>query len=196
MKKTEIEQKIAKKKDEIKNWKASKDIATEAIKDLTEDVTILEKNLADLALMARTYRGWQPSEISQKYWFINECGQIEERRYSATLRDDGIINHSLFGAFESIEEAEDVYEKHMAGEELKRLISIENAKQGWQVDWSGRQYNYYIESYDFDTEEISVDLVRFNKNLEDEFYFSEQSSNDEKFISKITYYWKELNGIA
>jgi len=196
MKKIEIEQKIAKKKDEIKNWKASKDIATEAIKDLTEDVIILEKDLADLTLMARTYRDWQPSEISQKYWFISECGEMEERRYSATPREEAIIKHSLLGVFQSGEEAEEVYEKHMAGEQLKRLISIENAEQGWQVSWSGGQNNYYLDAYDLDTKEVFLESARYEKSLEDELYFSRQSSEDEDFLNKIKSYWLMSIGIS
>lgn len=80
-------------------------------------------------------------------------------------------------------------------EQLKHLISLENIKQGFMVDWSGKQENCYIDAYEFETKRIFCDSRRYEQSQENELYFSEESAKDNDFINTITPFWLQSKGI-
>lgn len=166
MNKQEIKQKISKKKDEIKNWKASMSIASDSIKELVEDIYVLENELKILDNI-KIYEPILMEKISSKEI-------LTEDHIDYNLRVD----------------------RYNASEELKRLISIENAERRWKVDWSAKQDNYYIEAYEVGSEKVFVDSRRYERSQEDEFYFSLVSAEDKDFIDKITPFWLKAKGIV
>lgn len=87
-------------------------------------------------------------------------------------------------------------ERHNAGEELKKIISEENAKQGWKIDWKDeRQDKYNIMFYNHAYNDIHIASEDLAQAYENELYFSEQSSQDQNFIDKIKPLWLIWKGI-
>lgn len=166
MNKMEIEQKIVKNRGDIRNWTETKDRATEEISRLTKEISELKNELKEL----NKFKIYEPM-IVQK---IPLQKVFTEEHLDYNLRVD----------------------RYNANEELKRLISIENAKRRWKVDWSEKQDNYYIEAYEVGSEKVFVDSRRYERSQEDELYFSLVSAEDKDFIDKITPYWLKSKGIV
>jgi hypothetical protein len=86
--------------------------------------------------------------------------------------------------------------RHNAGEELKKLISEENAKQGWKVDWNDdTQSKFYLNGYFHKDKEVGISYCCYQQLFENELYFSEQSSQNQDFLEKIKPLWLRWKGI-
>jgi hypothetical protein len=166
MTKKEIEQKMAKNRGDIRSWTETKDRATEAISQLEKDMAWLKSELKEL----NRFKIYEPILIQK----IPLQKVFEEEHLDYNLRVD----------------------RYNANEELKRLISIENADRRWKVDWSEKQDNYYIEAYEVGSEKVFVDSRRYERSQEDELYFSLVSAEDKNFIDKITPFWLKAKGIS
>lgn len=87
-------------------------------------------------------------------------------------------------------------DRHNAGEELKKLISEENAKQGWKVDWEDEIQKKWFIYYDNVLKKVSLDFHNTDQYYENGMYFSYQSSKDQEFLGKTKPLWLKWKGIT
>lgn len=160
-------------KSSINNYKQDINSKQEKIQHLESELNLSNRRLADLEkqLVELEVEVYEPIYLSN----VGKC-------VYATEHEKYIDNKYI--------------ERHNAGEELKKLISEENAKQGWKVDWElDQQKKYFIIGYDYVERDIEVRWDDTFQAQENELYFSKQSLENQEFLDKIKPLWLKWKGI-
>lgn len=123
-----------------------------------------------------------------------QLAELEVEVYEPIYLSQSGHNYAITENGKSGSALEKYLDRHNAGEELKKLISEENQKQGWKVDWETTQDKYYLRYY-HDEPRLLVDGTIYLQSCENELYFSEQSSQDQDFLDKIKPLWLKSKGV-
>lgn len=134
--------------------------------------------------------------ITQIAYLEKQLQQLNVKVYEPMYLKKGTIIDNKASYYTDYGITTDMVERHNAGEELKKLISEENQKQGWKVDWEDiTQIKVCIKCYNHRSKEIDLDWYGVSQTSENELYFSDKSAGNKDFLAKIKPLWKRGKGI-
>ena len=161
------------------------------LKQMEQEMAALRKKLDEPEV--ELYRGYIPA-LREQYWAIDGDGEVNS--YTNWDEEEHRVYNleSIFGTFRTMENAQAAYDRHMAGEECKKIISkwIAKLEPGWKPDWTNEKCKYYCSSVGG---VVVSGLCKGVREFQNEWYYPLKVAENEDFQKEITPYFKKWLGV-
>ena len=162
------------------------------LKELETKMEALRKKLDEPE--RELYRGWIP-KVGDEYYYSDNTGYVGEAYANDPIETEWDKDRSILGVFPTEAEAKTTYERHMAGEECKKIISkwINELAPGWKLDWRCVSHKHYLALCCNESIDTSFSIEK--NGFQNEWYFPFEVANNKGFLAEVEPHFRKWLGV-